>query len=942
MSPGRRRATVMTDGIFISYRRDDSLGWSGRIYDQLWPVFGKDRVFFDLDSLYPGSDWDEAIDRTVEQAAIVVLIVGPRWATLEDKRGNPRIHDENDKHAYEVATALASGKPVIPVTIDGAVMPEAAELPEALQRLTKKQAFTLTPAAYYHEIKVLVDLLARVVQPLGEGAAGAAPDVVGTASEATSAVPPTAVAGPPPAPPGESVAAAPVEEPEDPEGSDVLDHDPPSGPADPADTPADGPTGGRAPQPEPAPGAEAEGDRAGGELDEANEAEERALEHARAGDFDGALRIERAVLEVRTRLLRDDHPHTLVARSNIGLWMAASGDVAAAEDELRSTLEDRQRVLGPRHAETISTQVELANLLYREGDVVGAKALEEQVLEARRRTLGDTHPDTLTAMRNLVISQRALQQYDEAVPLLRELAEVAGSQEGVRSPGHLDARQALALSLFDAGEVAEALAVQRAVVADWAATPDEPGGFAAQFVLGCWLRESGDLAGAREVEQQSLSGRARVLGPDDLETLDSAANLAVTLFQLNDLVGSKALFADVVERRRRVLGPDHADTLSAERALDSAELAGVELPDDRRGLPSVVAPTGIAADPSSVDPPSVDSPPAESASPEPSTGPPSTDRVPAPALAPEVATAGPPSAPGPVVRVSADGTGDHESIAAALRVAVEGSTVVVAPGQYPGTVMVNHPGVRIVAEGDPGSVVVTAENAACFVVNGAGCSLTALQLVRQGKKDGPVVEVIGGDLLVDRCDLSGAGAGSVVGVSALKAEVHVRDSDVHDVRTGVEGRTLVIEDSRFRSVSDVAVDAKSGERVDVARTTIEGARHEGIRLGSTAVVLGRVTGRIVGCQLVGCGDVVRAAVGVGKGCTLHMEDCRIEQAEGFGLEVGKTGEATLADTQFVDIGQKFLRDKANKPFQGAIKLGKGAGLDLVRVQLDGQPLDPSG
>ena len=48
-------------GIFISYRRSDTLQGSGRLYDQLWPVFGKDRVFFDLDSLLPGVDWDEAM-----------------------------------------------------------------------------------------------------------------------------------------------------------------------------------------------------------------------------------------------------------------------------------------------------------------------------------------------------------------------------------------------------------------------------------------------------------------------------------------------------------------------------------------------------------------------------------------------------------------------------------------------------------------------------------------------------------------------------------------------------------------------------------------------------------------------------------------------------------------------------------------------------------------
>jgi hypothetical protein len=35
--------------IFISYRRDDSGGWAGRLYDRISQHFGRDNVFMDID-----------------------------------------------------------------------------------------------------------------------------------------------------------------------------------------------------------------------------------------------------------------------------------------------------------------------------------------------------------------------------------------------------------------------------------------------------------------------------------------------------------------------------------------------------------------------------------------------------------------------------------------------------------------------------------------------------------------------------------------------------------------------------------------------------------------------------------------------------------------------------------------------------------------------------
>ena len=44
-------------GILISYRREDSIAYAGRLYDRLQAQFGKQQVFMDIDTLKPGEDF---------------------------------------------------------------------------------------------------------------------------------------------------------------------------------------------------------------------------------------------------------------------------------------------------------------------------------------------------------------------------------------------------------------------------------------------------------------------------------------------------------------------------------------------------------------------------------------------------------------------------------------------------------------------------------------------------------------------------------------------------------------------------------------------------------------------------------------------------------------------------------------------------------------------
>lgn len=44
-------------GIFINYRRDDSSGVAGRLFDYLAARFSKDDLFMDVDAMKPGMDF---------------------------------------------------------------------------------------------------------------------------------------------------------------------------------------------------------------------------------------------------------------------------------------------------------------------------------------------------------------------------------------------------------------------------------------------------------------------------------------------------------------------------------------------------------------------------------------------------------------------------------------------------------------------------------------------------------------------------------------------------------------------------------------------------------------------------------------------------------------------------------------------------------------------
>ena len=77
-------------GIFVSYRRDDSMAHAGRLCDRLVKRFGKRRVFMDIDAIRPGQDFVEVLEKTVGTCDVLIALIGSDWLASANEAGRRR------------------------------------------------------------------------------------------------------------------------------------------------------------------------------------------------------------------------------------------------------------------------------------------------------------------------------------------------------------------------------------------------------------------------------------------------------------------------------------------------------------------------------------------------------------------------------------------------------------------------------------------------------------------------------------------------------------------------------------------------------------------------------------------------------------------------------------------------------------------------------------
>ncbi len=168
--------------IFISYRRNDTEGEAGRLFDDLVEQFGEDSVFMDVTTIEAGRDFRKVIDESVATCGVLLAIIGKNWLDAKSDTGIRRLDESTDFVRLETASALRRDIPVIPVIVRGATMPHPDQLPDDLKDLAYRNFVELTHARWTSDIQLLITALRKQLGLQKTGPQQAVTETPGTVS----------------------------------------------------------------------------------------------------------------------------------------------------------------------------------------------------------------------------------------------------------------------------------------------------------------------------------------------------------------------------------------------------------------------------------------------------------------------------------------------------------------------------------------------------------------------------------------------------------------------------------------------------------------------------------------------------------------------------------------------------------------------------------------
>lgn len=289
--------------------------------------------------------------------------------------------------------------------------------------------------------------------------------------------------------------------------------------------------------------------------------------HRGAGRAAEAIACFEESINLRQRLLGDDHADTRAGRAQLATLLRQDGRLAEAQFLHELLLDDCARLLGPEHPDTLMARAALAATVARRGDFGRALALHEQVIDASERLYGAAHMRTLEC---LAEQARTLARHGEYSRARMVYERVLDGRERLLGSEHEDTLRC---------------------------TQD----------LATLLRELGDLGNARKLQEGVVAARERHAGPDHPATMQARELLAEIMAAQSDLAGVRAMLELLARSRERSLGAAHPDTLSSQLRLASTlsqqgDVDAAQRLQQKLAACGAPGPTGTGQDPAGLPP----------------------------------------------------------------------------------------------------------------------------------------------------------------------------------------------------------------------------------------------------------------------------------------------------------------------------------------------------
>ncbi len=142
------------------------------------------------------------------------------------------------------------------------------------------------------------------------------------------------------------------------------------------------------------------------------------------GDFDSAIRTNEEALALLRSIVGPDHQRTMIAETNLAALHTVRGDHESAARLHRDLLERRRRQFGPRHASVAVSATMLANALVSLGGNEEAERLLEEAVAIQREASGVRREDLAATLRVLGGVQTRLGRHEAALARFAEGLEI--------------------------------------------------------------------------------------------------------------------------------------------------------------------------------------------------------------------------------------------------------------------------------------------------------------------------------------------------------------------------------------------------------------------------------------------------------------------------------------------------------------------------------------
>lgn len=288
---------------------------------------------------------------------------------------------------------------------------------------------------------------------------------------------------------------------------------------------------------------------------------------------------ERAIghLEAALAIARDRHGETSVeaarAYNDLGRAELALGRFEVAERNHRRALEIRRAVLGPDHLDVSQSLNNLSSVLGRTDRYGEAIPLLQEAAAIRRRALGSDHPRTLTTTNNLAVWLERAGRFDEAEAIYRDVLETRRRVVGPRHPDTALTLNNLAnLILLDETRAAEAESLHREGLSIELETLGEDHPMVAQryHTLARAVYAQGRQGEAESLFRRSLGLLREILPEGHVNLAYPMTELGQVLVDVGRADEAVPVLRDAVRLRREGFPAGHIRIGEAESALGAA------------------------------------------------------------------------------------------------------------------------------------------------------------------------------------------------------------------------------------------------------------------------------------------------------------------------------------------------------------------------------------